>query len=185
MNENLELTIRLDGFLEGKKTLLEESGFVLQEVSLLDDIYMKKKGCFTSYQELLNHCILLRKEGNHFSGFVLTKKQYCDNGDLSKDQKFYLEVPNLEKGQLFLECLDYEFFFQLKQDIYIYKRNNQTLFLQVVEDLGLFVEYESNGETEAEMKLVLETIFHRQFSNYYEKKALEYMKKHHLIKINF
>ena len=183
MKNELELTIKLEKPLEEVKELLRKSDFALDEISVLDDIYMKRKNQnYSSIKELLNDCVLIRMEGTHFSGFTLKKKEYNAFGDITKDEKLYLEVPNLKKGKLFLELLGFQELFHLKQDIYFYKRNHESLALQVIDDLGIFIEYEaSNGETEEEIKSILDSIFGQTFSNYYEKKAISYIEKYHLL----
>lgn len=181
MKEELELTIHLTHSLDEIQELLKQAGFRLIEESVLDDIYMKKDGTYQTVQDLLNNCILIRKEGTHFQGFTLKKKEYKENGDIKKNQKLYLEVPNLETGKTFLEFIGYHELFHLKQKMYFYKKGNASLSVQIVENLGTFLEYEAEeGETEEQIKKILENIFHQTFSNYYEKKAIEYIKKYHL-----
>ncbi len=185
MKEEKELTIKLTQSLEEIQILLRKAGCEFVEESVLDDIYMKKEGQYQTIEELLNHSILIRREGNHFKGFTLKKKTYKDNGDIKKDQKLYLEVPDLENGKQFLEFIGYQELFHLKQKMYFYKMGNSRLFIQVIEDLGIYLEYEgSEFETEEMMKNTLNTIFHQTFTNYYEKKAIAYIKKYHLFNVN-
>lgn len=181
MKEELELTIKLEKPLEEIQMLLKRAGCEFLEESELDDIYMKKEGEYHSIEDLLNHSILIRKEGTHFQGFTLKKKEYKENGDIIKDQKLYLEVPDLEKGKLFLELIGYQKLFQLKQKMYIYRKGTSKLYIQVVEGLGTYLEYEGNAEeNETMIKETLNHIFHQTFSNYYEKKAISLLKKYHL-----
>ncbi len=181
MKTQLELTVRLPHSLEETEQILIKNGFQLKEISYLEDIYMKKNKTYSTIKDLLNECILIRKEGSYFKGFVLKKKEYKQNGDIIKDQKTYLEIIDLEKGKQFLEQIDYQFFFTLKQHLYIYEKENTTLMIQKVENLGLFLEYEAlNGETEEELKTFLEHLFQMKFSNYYEKKAIQYIEKYQL-----
>lgn len=184
MKEEIELTIKLTIPLEKIQELLEKAGCEFVEESVLDDIYMKKDEQYHSIEELLNHSILIRKEGSHFKGFTLKKKEYKENGDIKKDQKLYLEVPDLEKGKQFLELIGYRELFHLKQKMHFYKLKNSRLSIQVIEDLGTYLEYEGNEfETEQMIKDTLHTIFHQTFSNYYEKKAITYIEKYHLFNL--
>lgn len=181
MKAEIELTIKLEIPLEEIQILLESAGCEFVEESVLEDIYMKKEELYHSVKDLLNHSILIRHEQNHFKGFALKKKEYKENGDIKKDQKLYLEVPDLEKGKQFLEFIGYQEFFHLKQKLYFYKIGNSRLSIQVVENLGVYLEYEaSEFETEEMIKNTLNRIFHQTFPNYYEKKAITYIEKYHL-----
>lgn len=184
MKEELELTVKLTIPLEEIQKLLEKAGCEFVEESVLDDIYMKKEDQYQSIEDLLNHSILIRQEGNHFKGFTLKKKEYRENGDIEKDEKLYLEVSDLEKGKLFLELIGYQELFQLKQNMYFYKRENSRISIQVIENLGTYLEYEGNEyETEEMIKSTLNHIFRQTFKNYYEKKAITYIEKYHLFNL--
>lgn len=184
MKEELELTIRLTKSLEEIQELLKQAGCNFVEESILDDIYMKKEERYQTIEDLLNHSILIRQEGNYFKGFTLKRKQYKANGDLEKDEKLYLEVPDLEKGKQFLEFIGYQEFFRLKQKMYFYERGNSRLSIQVIENLGIYLEYEAKeAETEEMIKETLNHIFHQSFTNYYEKKAITYIEKYHLFNL--
>lgn len=184
MKEEKELTIKLTQSLKEIQTSLEKAGCEFVEESVLDDIYMKKEESYQTVEELLNHSILIRREGNHFKGFTLKKKIYKKNGDIKKDQKLYLEIPDLEKGKQFLELIGYQEFFHLRQEMYFYRMGNARMSIQIIENLGIYLEYEgSEAETEEMMKNTLNQIFGQSFSNYYEKKAITYIEKYHLFNL--
>lgn len=180
MKNELELTVRLDKSLQEIQKILKEKGFDFKEECILEDLYMRKNKRYQSVEELLNECILIRKV-NHHLNFVLKKKEYLENGDLKKDQKLSLTIDNFENGKKFLEQIEYQTFFTLKQHMYIYQKEKLEFLVQVVDDLGIFLEYEArHGESIPEMKNILESIWCQTFSNYYEKKAIQYIEKHHL-----
>lgn len=181
MKAELELTIQLTKPIAEVQKLLEQAKCEFVEESVLDDIYMKPMDKYNTIEDLLNHSILIRQEGTRFKGFTLKKKEYKENGAIVQDQKLYLEVPNLEQGKLFLELIGYQELCHIKQKMYIYKRKKSKIFIQIVEGLGNYLEYEgSKEETEEIIKETLQTMLHQTFSNYYEKKAIAYIEKYHL-----
>lgn len=183
MKEELELTVELPYSLEEAKSMLENQGFSLEETGILEDLYMKPKvNDHMALLELLNDSILIRKEGNYFTGFVLKKKRYNGDGTLQKDQKLYLKVEDLKQGKTFLELIGYEAFVFLKQDIYRYRKETIDLLLQDVKGLGIFLEYEAkNKESIEKMKQTLNEVFGMEFENYYERKIIRYIEKYGLI----
>ena len=68
--------------------------------------------------------------------------------------------------------------------MYFYRMGNARMSIQIIENLGIYLEYEgSEVETEEMMKNTLNQIFGQSFSNYYEKKAITYIEKYHLFNL--
>ena len=161
--------------------LVENKGFVKNEEDMIEDIYMRKNKEYKTVEDLLNNCILIRTVGDKYSGFTLKRKKYDIDGSIKENLKQNLEVKDIENGKEFLENIGYVEYFRLNQRMYCYNKNTVSFSIFDVKNLGVFLEYESKyGESASEIKKILDSIFEQSFSNYYEKKAILYIKKYHL-----
>jgi adenylate cyclase class IV len=153
----------------------------------MKDIYMKLKTLHfgsISNEQLLNSCILIRDIGDYFRGFTHKFKEYQDNGKLISDRKINLDVDDLEKGKKFLEAVGYEVFLNMNERLIEYANDKNKICIQKVENLGVFVEIESenggyfNGNSYDELKTILDTYVYNIVDNdYYAKKVLLMIKQ--------
>ncbi len=167
--EQIEVTIRVQESLENAIKKLEEKGFKLIRRSQINDLYMSQlvdKLNSSNIQNILSKSVLLRylnQDGKEIKKITYKNKKYDNNNDLLSEQKVSIDCEDLETAKKLFECLEFKELIRVKYQIFVMKRNNMEFAFQLVENLGLLLEYENSndytGKTDIEIKEAKENMF--------------------------
>lgn len=172
--KQIEITVRLNEKIEEAISKLENNGFKKIRESDIDDIYlsnldikMKKE----NIQEFLKHSVLLRKlklNGKEIKKITYKNKELDNNGDVISEQKVNLNCDDLIKAENLFNCLGFYNLIEVKYHVIVYEKNGNEFALQIVENLGILIEYENVNDFEG--KSVIEI-------NKAKNEMLEYIKE--------
>lgn len=144
-----EITVQVFGSLKSVQAKLEEQGFKMIEKYTLHDFYYskfsKQEVLKMDFVSLLNSSILIREidEGKK-TFFVMHKKKVLDKkGNVVSEQKTKAQVKNLDIKDVF-ERVGLNRWSEIKNTSYVYQKGEIVFCLQVVKDLGIFIEYEQD-----------------------------------------
>lgn len=171
--KQIEITVRLNEKIEEAISKLKKNGFKKIRESDIDDTYlsnlnikMKKE----NIQEFLKHSVLLRKlklNGKEIKKITYKNKELDNNGDVISEQKVNLNCDDLIKAENLFNCLGFYNLIEVKYHVIVYEKNGNEFALQIVENLGILIEYENVNDFEG--KSVIEI-------NKAKNEMLEYIK---------
>ena len=160
--EQIEITVRVKESLENVVTKLKKEEFVIIRKSEINDLYMSQlvdKLKSDNIQYILSNSVLLRYlniEGEEIKKITYKNKKYDKNNNLLSEQKISIDCKDLETAKKLFECLKFEELIRVKYQVIVLKKDNMELALQLVENLGLLLEYEDTndyrGMSNTEMK---------------------------------
>lgn len=147
--KQIEVTTNVKQSLEEIHQLLSNQGFEIIRRSRIEDSYMSRESDKLTKENILStlmRCVLIRYlcvDGKEtYKSITYKKKEYKGDTVLS-EEKIVLKIEDLEKAEKLLRALDFEKIVDVRYDVIVYKRGDIELCFQLVEDLGLLVEYES------------------------------------------
>ncbi|CCZ55726.1 uncharacterized protein MJ0240 [Clostridium sp. CAG:1219] len=171
--KQIEITVRLNEKIEEAISKLKKNGFKKIRESDIDDTYlsnlnikMKKE----NIQEFLKHSVLLRKlklNGKEIKKITYKNKELDNNGDVISEQKVNLNCDDLIKAENLFNCLGFYNLIEVKYHVIVYEKNGNEFAFQIVENLGILIEYENVNDFEG--KSVIEI-------NKAKNEMLEYIK---------
>lgn len=171
--KQIEITVRLNEKIEEAISKLKKNGFKKIRESDIDDTYlsnlnikMKKE----NIQEFLKHSVLLRKlklNGKEIKKITYKNKELDNNGDVISEQKVNLNCDDLIKAENLFNCLGFYNLIEVKYHVIVYEKNGNEFAFQIVENLGILIEYENVNDFEG--KSVIEI-------NKAKNEMLEYVK---------
>lgn len=147
--QETEITVQV---FEDKKDLFESLkilGYTLVKNYQLNDWYFTKLGNLSgvNFQDLINNSILVREiiEGDETVNQICYKKKFYDNlGNVTSEEKTKTNVEDINKLMQILTLAGLNNYCNIRNDSYIFAKNNQEMAVQVVDDLGIFIEYEED-----------------------------------------
>ncbi|MBR3211198.1 MAG: hypothetical protein IKF71_04605 [Bacilli bacterium] len=150
--KQIEVTTNVKQSLEEVHDILSKQGFECIRKSRVEDRYMSPENEELTKDNIISvlmHCVLIRYlcvDGKEtYKNITYKKKDYSGDTVLS-EEKIVLKIEDLEKAEKLLKALKFEKIVDVRYDVIVYKRGNVELAFQLVEDLGLLVEYESTRD---------------------------------------
>ena len=150
--KQIEVTTNVHQSLEEVHDILSSQGFEIIRRSRIEDQYMsQEKGKLTKDNiiSILMHCLLIRylcvNGTDTYKSITYKKKEYAGDTVLS-EEKIVLNIDDIEKAERLLRALNFEKIVDVRYDVVVYKRGEIELCFQLVEDLGLLVEYENTAD---------------------------------------
>lgn len=143
-----EITVQV--FEEKEKILdyLKHQGFNLEETFQLNDWYYIKHNNISgmSYQSLLSQSILIRQitTDSEKCQICFKDKTYDNDGNVVSEEKITSQISNLENTKQILLRAGLNNYCTLFNTSYVYRKGEIYFALQVIEDLGIFIEYEED-----------------------------------------
>lgn len=167
--EQIEVTVRVKESLEDVIEKLDKKGFVLIRKSKVNDLYMSQlvdKLNNDNIQQILSNSVVLRylnQDGKEIKKITYKNKKYDNNNNLLSEQKVNLDCTDLETAKKLFECLNFSKLIRVKYKVFVMKRNNIEFAIQLVDNLGLLLEYENTndyvGKSDIEIEKVKEKMF--------------------------
>ena len=155
-----EITIEVLEPLHSVLDKLEKLGFILKEKVFLKDWYYSKLTLKQlqklSYKNLIKNSFLVRNIlDTSNKSFIIYKNKVLDkNNNVIAEEKLSTEIYNLENLLQIYNQTSLTNWCLLEQEMLIFSKDNICFALQIVKDLGIFIEYEENdslkGFTEQE-----------------------------------
>lgn len=152
--KQIEITVRITESVDKAMDKLEKLGYKIVKEGYIHDIYMTSK-----YNELnedniqyiLKNSVLLRNiktDDEEIKKITYKNKEFDDNGDVISEQKINVDIKDIEKSQKLFEALNFKKLVEVKYKYISYKKDSQAFALQLVENLGILLEYESEKDFE-------------------------------------
>ncbi|MBO4962732.1 MAG: hypothetical protein J6C97_03050 [Clostridia bacterium] len=143
-----EITVKVFNDLDFIIKKLTSLNYTLQEKVFMQDWYFSKNTLEElnnfDYPTLIKNSFIVRNViDSENKTFLCYKNKVLDDfGNVIKEEKTSVEVSNLENVLKILNSCKLTNWCYLKQDMYIFSKGEICFAVQVVEDLGIFIEYE-------------------------------------------
>lgn len=185
----VEICVKYLGTKEEIFVDLKNKGFKLLEEFKVVDTYMINKNLDIhniSTLDYLSKCVMIRDFIGIKKYLQCKFKEFDKNGDILKQGKVKCPITDIHSGMEFLQALNYIPLFNIVNNNYIYTNGINELYVQDIEDQGIYIEMEQenleldnlNGNTIDEMKEILKSYnFNIDTSNFFVKKAEEAIRK--------
>lgn len=164
-------------------------GFHVQEDFQLNDIYMIENDQEITMKDtdlLLSNYILVRETVGKRVMLVIKNKKINTKGEIVKQTSTKCLIHKVEDGYKFMKSLGYKKMIEIKDHNVLLSNGQNEIYLQDVEDLGVYVEMEqanlmldnNNGNSLEEMIDIINN-YHLPIdkTNYFAKKAYDMLKK--------
>lgn len=143
-----EITVQVFNKLEEIQKILKGSGFEMIESYQLNDWYFSKYEdiSFFGYQDLLNNSFLVRQiiDDNPQIQLCYKKKVLDENNNVISEEKTNTTIKDLEKTLQIFKMANLNNYCVLKNNSYVYKKDEICFVVQCIKDLGIFIEYEED-----------------------------------------
>ena len=173
MKQEIEICVKCNESLEEVVKKLKTKGFVVKEDFYLDDIYFVKKDIDLKDENIFSSYILLRNRVGKEISFMIKEKT-----DIVKS--LICPIVNFDKGYEFLINIGYKKLLRLKDHNLLFSNGKDEVYIQAVENLGVYLEIEANVYNDTYDKLI-DKINSYNFdidkSNYHRKKAYDMLNK--------
>lgn len=143
-----EITVQV---FEDKESIFEKLknlGFKIERTFELNDWYYIKDSDISgkSYKELLSKSIVLRQIISDSSKNLICykNKQYNEKGDVISEEKTQVKVDDIELTKRIFDLAGLNNYCSVFNFSYVFKKQSTELALQIIKDLGIFIEYEED-----------------------------------------
>lgn len=161
--QETEITVQLlDDFGTINKILLDQ-GFKMLENYQINDYYYSKHDFIKemSYPEMIRNSFLVREiiDDHPFAMLTYKDKKFDDKGNVISEEKTKLRIASANEALEIFNKAGLNMWCNLCQDLFVYEKGDVSFAVQVVKDLGIFLEYEDEamqglGEQEKIEKMI-------------------------------
>lgn len=141
-----EITVQVFENFEKIDLTLKNLGFNMIEYYKLTDWYFTKLSNVkdVDYLTLINNSFFIRKvDSDQIKQFLCYKsKQLNSNGDVVKEEKFKANITDIENTIKIFKLSGLNNYCIVENGSYVYKKDDICFTIQVVKNLGIFLEYE-------------------------------------------
>lgn len=148
-----EITVEVFDDMKVIDKILKEKGFYVNDQKTLNDFYYTnfkpEELKSVKYSNLIKNSFLVRNvTGKGFDETVLCYKNKIidENEVVIAEEKTKTKVENLKSALEILNKANITNWCNLKQDMFIYSNNKVEFAVQIVENLGIFIEFEETEE---------------------------------------
>lgn len=145
-----EITVEVFDRLENINKILMDQGFEIIRQFNLNDLYYSKYSIEElkrmNYAEMLRNSLLVRDviDDNPVSQIVFKDKMLDENDNVISEEKFICKIDNINNASKVFDMIGLTCWSDLRQKIYVYSKSNVEFAVQVIDDLGIFIEYEED-----------------------------------------
>ena len=145
-----EITVQVFNSLDGIQNTLIAQGFALKETCVMEDWYYSSISSDTlktmDYSDIIKNSFLLRSfNGEDDSASVCYKNKTIDDlGNVISEEKVKCKIDSLEKSKKVYELAGVNNWCYLKQEMFIYKKDEIQFAVQVADGVGIFIEHEED-----------------------------------------
>lgn len=150
-----EITVQVFEDFESIKNKLEKCSFLPAETFVLDDEYYSKyslaKIVSLDYAALIKNSILLRQitDAKTQTQLIYKNKTIDQNGVVVAEEKHKTTIENKSAAQNILSKVGLVCYSKLLQKCHVFKSPNYSLVVQMVDNLGIFIELEESKQMSA------------------------------------
>lgn len=148
--EGTEITVQVfEEFADINKKLLEQNFKMIENYQLNDWYFIKfdkKQIRELSYGDLISNSILVRQiiDDMPMQQICYKKKKLDINQRVMSEEKIVSKIENLENALKIFRFAGLNEWCSLKNNSYVYKKGDIQFCLQIIENLGIFIEYEDD-----------------------------------------
>ncbi len=146
-----EITVQVFNSHNEIKEKLSALGFLLERHFLMRDFYFIKDSSDLikdySYKKLLENTVLVRNlssENSSKSLLIYKNKQIDESGNVISEEKISTKIDDMKSAISIFERAGLNNWCEVEQDSYVYTNGSIEFCLQIVKDLGIFIEYEED-----------------------------------------
>ena len=167
--EQIEVTVRVKESLKDAIEKLEKAGFILIRKSQVDDLYMSQlvnKLNNDNIQYILSKSLLLRylnQNGEEMKKITYKNKKFDKNNHLLSENKVSIDCQNIEKARELFECLNFRELIRVRYKVFVMKKDNIEFAFQLVDNLGLLLEYENANDYAGKSDIEIEKVKKKMF----------------------
>ena len=153
---------------------LEEKNFILIRKSQIDDLYMSQlvdKLNNDNIQYVLSNSVLLRylnQDGKEIKKITYKNKKYDNNNNLLSEKKVSIDCKDLETAKELFECLKFRELIRVRYKVFVMKKDNKEFAFQLVDNLGLLLEYEDTNDYAGKSDIEIEKVKEKMFKEIHE-----------------
>lgn len=145
-----KITVRVNESKEDIFTVLDNLGFkVIRHTIMTDDYFSKfsteelKK---MKYSDIIRNSFLLRKFEGDVNKCILhyKDKEFDEDGNVISEEKLTEPVSDIDNLVKIFILSKLNNWCHISQDMYIYNKDNMEFAVQIVDGLGIFIEYEED-----------------------------------------
>lgn len=161
-----EITVQVFETRQDIHTKLLNNNFVLADKCIMQDYYFSKFETDElknmSYKQILKNSLIVRKCGDDTK--VIYKNKEIDNdNNVICEEKISLPITDIKPAIKIFELSGLNNWCNLTQEMYLYKNDKIEFMLQVIDGLGIFIEYEedesvANLEPKEKMNVMAERL---------------------------
>ena len=145
-----EITVQVFNNYNEIDEILKEKGFEMIENYQLNDWYFSKLDNVLnlSYIDLMNNSFLVRHIVDDSPKIQLCykKKELDEFGNVLLEEKVKSDLTKLENAIKIFELAGLNNYCCVENNSYVYKKNQVELVVQIIKNLGIFIEYEETED---------------------------------------
>lgn len=145
-----EITVEVFNNLKDIESILINNNFKMVENYQMNDYYFSKYNTTTlkgmSYLEILNNSMLVREilDENPKTQLVYKSKELDNFGNVIAETKTATKVDNKKNTLKILNNAGLNMWCEVNNNSFVYQREDMAFCVQVIKDLGIFIEYEED-----------------------------------------
>ncbi len=140
-----EITVLVTGTYEELHNKLINSGFIIKDKYVANDVYMIDKDLDItklSTLEILKHCAIVREITGYKKVLLYKHKEYDENGNILVNGKIECPIEDIDKAVNFMKAINYDVLFEIHDNCTEYINNEIELIVQEVNNKYIFFEAE-------------------------------------------
>ena len=142
-----EITVQVYESIQQLHEKLLNNNFTLAEKCVMEDYYFSKFDISElknmSYKQILKNSILVRKCEDD-TKIVYKNKEIDNDNNVICEEKITLPITDIKPAIKIFELSGLNNWCNITQEMYLYKNNKMEFMVQVVDGLGIFIEYEED-----------------------------------------
>lgn len=147
-----EITVQVFNEFEEIDKILKNKGFQMIENYQLNDWYFSKIDDVTNlkYIDLMNKSILVREiiDETRTIQLVFKKKELDNQGNVLIEEKSKTKIEDLNSAIKIFNLAGLNNYCKVENNSFVYKNDDVEFVVQIIKDLGTFIEYEENKTME-------------------------------------
>jgi len=146
--EEIEICLKSNVSFEELKDIMVNKGFKVQEDFQMNDIYMVRNEVdinINNKEFILKDNVLVRETVGKRVLLVKKIKEFDINGNVIKQKSSKCKIETYEDGYKFMKSIGYKKAFELKDHNILLTNGINEIYIQDVENLGVFVEMENKN----------------------------------------
>ena len=161
-----EITVQVYETQQDVHNKLLNNNFVLADKCVMDDYYFSKFDTDElknmPYKQILKNSIIVRKCGDD-TKVIYKNKEIDEDNNVICEEKISLPITDIKPAIKIFELSGLNNWCNVTQHMYLYKNDKLELMVQIIDDLGIFIEYEedesvANLEPKEKMNAMAETL---------------------------